>query len=56
MDEPLSTGEILARAPASPYEAPLRSFVQRDGRADELAAKDLDLADRRPLRHWRFGV
>lgn len=49
MDEPLSTGEILARAAAYPYEAPLRSFVQRDGRAHELAAEDLDLADRRPL-------
>ncbi len=49
MDEPLSTGEILARAAAYPYEAPLGSFVQRDGQAHRLAAEDLDLAGRRPL-------
>jgi hypothetical protein len=49
MEEPLSTGEILARAIAYPYEAPLRSFVQRDGHAHELPAGALDLAERRPL-------
>ena len=41
--------EILARAAAYPYEAPLRSFVQRDGEAHELAAELPDLAGRRPL-------
>lgn len=49
MDEPLSTGEILARAVAYPYEAPLGSFVQRDGRAHRLDAESLDLESRRPL-------
>lgn len=49
MDEPLSTGEILARAVAYPYEAPLGSFVQRDGEAHRLAGEDLDLSGRRPL-------
>lgn len=49
MDEPLSTGEILARAVAYPYEAPLGSFVQRDGQAHRLDADGLDLEGRRPL-------
>ena len=49
MDEPLSTGEILARAVAYPYEAPLGSFVQRDGEAHRLDVEDLELAGRRPL-------
>ncbi len=49
MDEPLSTGEILARAAAYPYEAPLRSFVQRDGHPHQLPSEDLDLEGRRPL-------
>jgi hypothetical protein len=49
MDQPLSTGEILARAVAYPYEAPLRSFVQRDGQAHELPLGGLDLTGRHPL-------
>jgi hypothetical protein len=49
VNEPLSTGEILARAAAYPYEAPLGSFVQRDGQAHRLDAEDLDLSGRRPL-------
>ena len=49
MDEPLSTGEILARAVAYPYEAPLTSFVQRDGQAHRLDPGALELEGRRPL-------
>jgi hypothetical protein len=49
MDQPLSTGEILARAAAYPYEAPLGSFIQRDGQAHELPLGGPDLAGRRPL-------
>lgn len=49
MDEPLSTGEILARAVAYPYEAPLGSFVQRGGEAHRLTSEDLELEGRRPL-------
>ena len=49
MDEPLSTGEILARAVAYPYEAPLASFVQRDGQARRLDPGALELEGRRPL-------
>ena len=39
----------MARAAAYPYEAPLRSFVQRDEEAQELARGLPDLAGRRPL-------
>jgi hypothetical protein len=49
VDEPLSTGEILARAVAYPYAAPLRSFVQLAGEAHELPPEGPDLSDRRPL-------
>lgn len=49
MHEPLSTGEILARAAAYPYAAPLRSFVQLGGEAHELPAEGPDLSGRRPL-------
>jgi hypothetical protein len=49
VDQSLSTGEILARAVAYPYEAPLRSFVQRDGQAHRLEVENLDLEGRRPL-------
>jgi hypothetical protein len=49
MDKPLSTGEILARAAAYPYAAPLRSFVQRDGQAHGLPLGGADLDGRRPL-------
>ncbi len=49
MDEAIDGDEILARAAAYPYEAPLRSFVQRDGEAHELAAELPDLAGRRSL-------
>lgn len=49
MDEPIEAGEILARAAAYPYEAPLHSFVQRDGAAHQLGGELPDLAGRRPL-------
>lgn len=49
MEEPLSTGEILARAIAYPYEAPSRSFLQRNGEAHELPLGGPDLSGRRPL-------
>jgi hypothetical protein len=49
MDQPLSTGEILARAVAYPYEAPLRSFVQHNGQAHELPLGGPDLTGRRSL-------
>jgi hypothetical protein len=49
VNEPLGAGEILARAVAYPYEAPLRSFVQRDGEAHPLPLGGPDLGDRRPL-------
>jgi hypothetical protein len=49
MDKPLNLAEILARAAAYPYEAPLRSFVQQGGRAHELPPGGLDLAGRSPL-------
>lgn len=49
MEEPLTAGEILARAVAYPYEAPLRSFVQLGAEARELPAERLDLAGREPL-------
>lgn len=43
-----SRSEMLARAAAYPYPAPLRSFVQLGERTLELAG-DPDLAGRRPL-------
>lgn len=49
MEEPLHAGEILARAIAYPYEAPLCSFVQLGTRTSDLPVGDADLADRRPL-------
>jgi hypothetical protein len=49
MEESLNTGEILARAVAYPYEAPLSSFIQRDGQPHRLVPEDLNLSDRRPL-------
>ena len=49
MEKPLSTGEILARAAAYPYEAPLDTFVQRDGQAHRIDADGPDLKGRRPL-------
>jgi hypothetical protein len=48
MRQPLTTGEILARAVAYPYPAPLRSFVQVGERMHDLA-EPLDLVGRRPL-------
>jgi hypothetical protein len=49
VNDPLSTGEILARAVAYPYEAPLGSFVQRDGQAHRLDPGALEPEGRRPL-------
>ena len=48
MEEPLTSGEILARAAAYPYPAPLRSFVQVGERTHDLADAP-DLVGRRPL-------
>jgi hypothetical protein len=49
MDDPTDAGEILARAAGYPYEAPLRSFVQRGAAAHELGGEAPDLSRRRPL-------
>ena len=49
VNEQLSPGAILARAAAYPFEAPLRSFLQRDGQAHRLPPGGVDLSDRRPL-------
>lgn len=49
MKEPLTAGEILARAVAYPYEAPLRSFVQLGARALDLPPEGADLGGRRAL-------
>jgi hypothetical protein len=49
MEEALTSGEILARAVAYPYAAPLRSFVQVGTRTQELPAQGLDLDGRSPL-------
>lgn len=48
VEEPLTAGEILARAVAYPYEAPLRSFVQLGARALDLP-EGVDLGGRRAL-------
>jgi hypothetical protein len=48
VEEPLSPGEILARAVAYPFPAPLRSFLQVGTRTRAIPG-DLDLAGRRPL-------
>jgi hypothetical protein len=49
VEEPSTAGEILARAVAYPYEAPLRSFVQLGSATFDLDADQLDLAGRAPL-------
>jgi hypothetical protein len=49
VEEPLTTGEILARAVAYPYEAPLRSFVQLGTKTLGLPAAGPDLAGREAL-------
>jgi hypothetical protein len=49
VEEPSTAGEILARAVAYPYEAPLRSFVQLGARTLGLPAEGIDLAGREPL-------
>jgi hypothetical protein len=49
VDEANDAGEILARAAAYPYEAPLRSFVQRDGEAHPPLPGPPDLSGRRAL-------
>jgi len=49
VEEPRHAGEILARAIAYPYEAPLCSFVQLRSRTSDLPAEGVDLAGRRPL-------
>jgi hypothetical protein len=48
MEAPLTPSEILARAVAYPYPAPLRSFVQVGERTQDLS-EPLDLVGRRPL-------
>lgn len=49
MAGPDHPGEILARAVAYPYEAPLHSFVQTGRRTREARAEELDLREREPL-------
>jgi hypothetical protein len=49
VEEPLTAGEILARAAAYPYEAPLSSFVQLGTKTAELPPQGADLSGRRPL-------
>jgi hypothetical protein len=50
MVEDRHPGEILARAVAYPYEAPLRSFLFAGTHSRDLdPAEELDLGDRRPL-------
>ena len=48
MEEPVDRSEILARAAAYPFAAPLRSFVQLGERTEELTDA-VDLVGRRPL-------
>jgi hypothetical protein len=48
IDKPPSSGEILARAAAYPFPAPLCSFVQEGSRVHDLPAAP-DLVGRRPL-------
>lgn len=45
----MTSGEILARAVAYPYEAPLRSFVQLGSETLDLPPGGPDLAAREPL-------
>ena len=49
MQEPIDADEILARAAAYPYAAPLRSFIQVGAETHELGAAALELEGRRPL-------
>lgn len=49
MEEELTPGEILARAAAYPYPAPLRSFVQLGTGTHDLPRQGPDLGGRRPL-------
>jgi len=49
VSESAHTGEILARAVAYPYAAPLRSFVQVGEETLELPPEGPDLSGRRPL-------
>ena len=49
MEEELTPGDILARAVAYPYPAPLRSFVQLGTRTHDLPMQGPDLGGRRPL-------
>jgi hypothetical protein len=49
VEESLTPGEILARAVAYPYAAPLRSVVQVGTRTRPLPAAGPDLDGRRPL-------
>jgi len=46
---PEQPGEILARAAAYPYDAPLHSFVQTGTQTREARAEGLDLSEREPL-------
>lgn len=49
MASPRHPGEILARAVAYPYAAPLCSFLQTGAHASELREDELDLEGREPL-------
>jgi hypothetical protein len=49
VEEELTPGEILARAVAYPYPAPLRSFVQLGTRTHDLPIQGPDIGGRRPL-------
>lgn len=49
MAREIDPGEILRRAVAYPYEAPLHSFVQTGARTREVVAASLDLREREPL-------
>ena len=49
MKQPSTPGEILARAVAYPYEAPLRSFVQHGRETRGLPPGGPDLSGREPL-------
>lgn len=49
MGDPEETAAILERALTYPYVAPDRSYLYRDGRAEELPAEGPDLAVRPPL-------
>lgn len=49
MGKPEETAAILKRALAYPFATPQRSYLYRDGRAEELPADGPDLSGRTPL-------